>query len=261
VRGVLGEDLLRRADEKEQVELVVAEVDNRRPVVRVPEVESDRRAGVHEDAVATTAHKERDGFVHVGRLGAVRVVGPQHQLLSPLVQAGKGLSTTEKLLPRREPEAGGDVPVESGRVAHEREGSRPGVDHAAGVREVMGAGQEPTRSVPELESHRVSIYERRAPRTAVGNRGPSIAHRPGVIGRRLVLEHERRFCAPSFRPGGQPETHRARGHEREVERERPVVLVLSRRQVLPGPVVLELGSDLMVGDPLLERETLPAYLP
>jgi hypothetical protein len=139
-RGVFGEDLLRGAEE-EQVELVVAHIDYRRPVVRAPQVERERRAGMHEDAVATIAHKKRNGLVHIGCLGAVRVVGPEHQLLAALVQAGKGLPATEELLPRRESEAGGDVPVEGDRVAYEREGCRPGVDHAGGVGEIMRAGQ------------------------------------------------------------------------------------------------------------------------
>src|SRR5918993_2537350 len=229
--------------------------------MRVPQVEGERRAGVHEDAVATTAHKERDGLVHVGCLGAIRVVGPEHQLLAALVQAGKGLPATEQLLPRRETEAGRDVPVERGRVADKREGRRPGVDHAGGIGEVVRAGQEPSRSVPELEAHRVLIHDHLAAGPAVGHGRSPIARPPGAIGRRLVLEHERRFPAASFRPGGQPEAHRARGHEREVERERAVVLVLSLRQILPDPVVLELGRDLMVGDPLLEREALPAKPP
>src|SRR3712207_5831286 len=65
----------------------------------------------------------------------------------------------------------------------------------------------------------------------------------------------------SFRPGRQPQAHRAWGNEREVERERPLVLVLPWWQVFPDLVVLELGGDLMVGDALLEGETLPADLP
>jgi hypothetical protein len=75
------------------------------------------------------------------------------------------------------------------------------------------------------------------------------------------LYNERRFSAAAFRPGRQPQAHRARGNEREVEGERPVVLVLPRRQVFPDLIVLELGGDLMVGDALREREALPADLP
>jgi hypothetical protein len=62
------------------------------------------------------------------------------------------------------------------------------------------------------------------------------------------------------RTGGDPETHRLRGSERERERKRLLVLVFFRRCILPNLVVLELERELMVGDSLLEGQAPPENL-
>ncbi len=95
---VLGEDFFRRAEKDEQVEHVVAEVDHGRLAIGAAEVEREGSARVHEHAVAVAAHEERHRLVHVRRLRAVGVVGPQHEPLATLVQARERLPTPEELL-------------------------------------------------------------------------------------------------------------------------------------------------------------------
>jgi hypothetical protein len=56
-------------------------------------------------------------------------------------------------------------------------------------------------------------------------------------------------------------TYRSRGDKGNGKRQILLILVLPRRDVLPYLVILELGRELVVGDALFERLTLPPYLP
>jgi hypothetical protein len=88
-----------------------------------------------------------------------------------------------------------------------------------------------------------------------------VARLPGLVRGDVADEHERRLPAAPLGAGGQPQAYRAEGDEREVEGKGAVVLVLAGREVLPGPVVLELERELMVGDAPLERAAPPQYFP
>src|SRR5215213_393346 len=260
-RCVLGEDLLGSTEKEEQIELVVAQVDYIRLVVRAAKVEGERRARVDEHPVAAAAQEEGYRLVHVRRLGTVGVVGVEDQLLATLVQACEGLPAPKELLVRREGEAGRKVPVQIGGVAHEREGRGHRVDDALGIGEVVGASQEPARSVPELEAHRIFVDAQRPERSLVGRAGFGSAHLPGgVVGRRGHHEHEGGFVLDPTRTGGEPEAHGLRSDERERKRKRLLVLVFLWRCILPYLVVLKLERELMVGDSLLEGAAPPENL-
>ena len=122
----------------------------------------------------------------------------------------------------------------------------------------MGASQEPTQSVPELEAHRIFVDAQRPERSLVGCAGFGFAHLPGgVVGRRGPREHEGGFVANPTRTGGEPKAHRLRANERERKRKRLLVLVFLWRCILPHLVVLKLERELMVGDSLLEGAAPP----
>ncbi len=89
-----------RAEEDEEVELVVAQQQRVRAVVGRPHVEGGGGRGVDEHAVAAAAQEERDRLVHALGLHAVRVVRPQDDLLPALVEAGERLAGAEELLAR-----------------------------------------------------------------------------------------------------------------------------------------------------------------
>src|SRR5918997_2416928 len=96
-RRVLGEDLLWRPEEDEEVELLVTEVENVRPIVGAPKVEGHGSAAVDKHAVTRATHEERYRLVHIRGLSAVRVDRPQRDLLAALIEAREGLPAAEEL--------------------------------------------------------------------------------------------------------------------------------------------------------------------
>ena len=96
--GVFVEDVLRLAQEDEQVQLVVAQHQRVGKTIGGAEVECGGRGSMHEHAVSTAAHEERDGFVHAPGFHAVGIVGPQHNFLAALVEPRERLAAAEQLL-------------------------------------------------------------------------------------------------------------------------------------------------------------------
>ena len=91
------------------------------PLKIMAEIAGDRRGGVQEHAVAAAAHEERDRLVHPLVLNAVGVVGPQHDLLAALVEAGERFAAAENFFAGRQRERRVDAARIIRRAAHERE--------------------------------------------------------------------------------------------------------------------------------------------
>src|SRR5262249_29754617 len=116
-RGVLCKDLLRIAQEDEEVERLVSGVNHVGLVEGLAEVESHRGAGVNEHTVAGAAHKEWDRLVHLLGLRAPSLSGEGVNLLPTFVESCERLSAAEDLFIGRETEAGRDAMTQIGAAA------------------------------------------------------------------------------------------------------------------------------------------------
>src|SRR5690606_10023976 len=177
-RRVLRQDVAGLAQEDEEVECLVAGVDDRGLVEVVPEVEGDRRTGVGEDAVAVAAQEERDRLVHPPGLRAHRVPDEQVELQPALVQPGERFAGAEDFLVVRELEGGSGTAPEVARPPYEGKGNR----HREGARfaKVSRAREQLALGVVELDVPGGADHPDAAVRTGPGDGTVALLHLPGA---------------------------------------------------------------------------------
>src|SRR5215510_1054797 len=202
----------------------------------MPEIEGDGRARVHEHAVAVAAEEERHGLVLAVVLHALTVAQIHDHFLAALVQAGERLPRPEDLLVV--------LQLENGRAAAAHvpgppdEGERRVRLERGGVTERLGARQEPSGSVVQLDVPRMLDETELTSSAPVSDDAVSVLDPPRSVGRHRSGEHEGIRIAPRRRrqvareeaqPNGVP------GDERDLEREHRVAIVLGPRELVrPG---------------------------
>ena len=233
--GVLVEDLLRLAEEDEQVQLVVAQLQRGGALVGRAEVEGGRSGSVDEHAIAAVAQEERDGFVHARALGALRVIDVEHDLLPALVQLGKRLAAAEELLSRREREHGRQASRVVRGPANEGEGQHRHLRPAV-IRLMIGAREQAAFRVAKLDVPGLFVNAYGAGHTGVAVAAVDLRHLPGTVGGRLAHQHQLFGRRLGLEGGAYPDAYGPRRDELDREGKGGVdgVLDLGERHAVEG---------------------------
>ena len=231
-RRVLRDDVLRLAEEDEDVDQLVPTVDRVMRVVLGADVERDGCARVHEHAVPAAADEKRHGLVLKPSLRTHGVAEVGEHALAALVQPRERLTESVDALVGCELEGRGGAAAEVARTPHEREG-RVGEERRR-IGEMRRAREELARRVIDRDVPWVATDHDSAEGTRVRDRAVAVRHAPGAIHRDRAGEHERRLALHRRRreiARAEAQAHGARRDERDLEREDRVAVVFRARKL------------------------------